>query len=274
MGRIEFITFVKSYMTPPCPLAGTTMVSNLAGFLVMHYLFVWLALAGWMLARARGDASLSALALMVVVGTATGFVPLSMAIPGGSAYYFSNVSTLAALPIVMALAGAVDAPAPSRMRMLAAILLTAAIGGALVSGIPYVSRRMASVDRSVPDLSRETSVTPYVRQLQQVALSDRGRSLVYIAKEEVGYWNGQPIDCTRMGVLIPAVSRRPALYGVPAEECRTRVPRDFPRYESIFESASRPRIPEPELCSETRRLGYDGYFDVRRDRTSYIVCTR
>lgn len=270
---LQFLAFVDSYMTSRCSLAGASFGSRVAAFLVAHYAFLWLAVAGWLLARHTGPRQRET-DVVVAAGVAAvvGFIPLSMTIAAGGAFYFSNVATFAALPLVLALGADATGPAARRSRLFAVATLLAAGGGALVFGVPFVSGRL---DRLAKLSFRvDAPVTPYVRHLRAIWSEAPRRTLVYIAKEERDYWDAQPVDCTRMSMLIPAVSGRPALYGVPENACRERVARPLPRYEPVFEISSVPRIPKAELCAETRRLGYDRYIDVRRDAVHQVDCAR
>ena len=270
-GRLQFLTFVDSYMTASCSLAGATFVSRIAAFLVAHYAFLWVAVAGWLLAR-RSRPSVLETDVMVaaMVAAVVGFIPLSMAIPGGGAFYFSNVATFAAMPLFLTLGANVTEPAGTRARLFAVTILIAAGAGALVYGVPFVAERLERL--AAMKYPTTAPVTPYIRHLQAIRDAAPQRALVYIAKEERDYWDAQPVDCTRMSLLIPAVSSYPALYGVPERKCRERVERVFPRYEPVFDAASRLRIPEAELCAETRRLGYETYVDVRQSGIRHVAC--
>lgn len=272
VGRIEFLTFVDNYMTPRCALAGSSFGSRVAAFLVAHYAFLWLAIAAWMVGPRHSRASADTeIVVAAAVAAVVGFIPLSMAIPGGGAYYFSNVATFAALPIVLALGADAFGSSGRRGAILSSAALVAALGGAVVSGAPFVTERLRRL--ATATYRTDAPVAPYVRQLRHIRDDAPVRSLVYIAKGERDYWEAQPVDCTRMAVLIPAVSGLPALYGVPERACTQRVDRPYPRYDDVFEVGSRLAVAEAELCAETRRLGYEDYIDVRRTGARRVVCT-
>ncbi|HXG87660.1 MAG TPA: hypothetical protein VNJ02_04925 [Vicinamibacterales bacterium] len=271
----DFLVFGDKYFGQACTVPIGTPGSS-AWFVAYHFFFAWLALGLTWLAKSPDDRS-QRRDVMVVLGVLilAGFVPLSNDIPGGSAAYFSNVTTIFAIAVTAArlTAGTARGILPPDARG-AATLLVAALGViGLVCFFPAQARRtIAGLASPAGDSASTTSgVTPYVRELQRLATAAPRDALVYIDKAEHAFWTITP-DCTRAAVLIPALSERPALFGLPDAACAQRIGRDYQPYADVGVAASAEHIPTTVLCAETRRLGFARVFAVTAERASEILC--
>jgi hypothetical protein len=205
---------------------------------------------------------------------------------GGNVYFFSNVAMFVALPyLLVVLSRQLSTPVwkfGGGGWWCSAAVAAAGVGGILIHGgscLTSWSERL-----SISGVPAKSEFAAYVRHLLEVRDDPSTRDfLVYIAKEEHGFWDGAPpsyFGCTSF--FIPAVSERAALFGLPIpnlEEERKRQGRrrNLSRsqsgfcpggycYESYsresYELGSSPRVSEALLEEETRRLGFKGYIDL------------
>lgn len=154
------------------------------------------------------------------------------------------------------------------LSTVAGILMWAGVTGAVAFGIPY---GRTGFNRLATNAALEHPQTPfasYVRSLREIRDDPRTvKYLIYIAKDQDGFWRSKDsghwpdIGCNELPVLATAVAERAAIYGFGPSWCKPSF--FFTGFNhTLFESSGRIRIPQSELLTEAKRLGYAGYIDV------------
>ncbi len=271
----NLLVFADRYFDQTCPVPFGRPAGG-AWFLAYHFFFAWLALGlTWLAAGPAARDRRPTLMLTLAALVLAGFVPLSLDIPGGSAFYFSNVTTIFAIAVTSAhLAAAITSDQPRLWPWWPLAIGVGTLGVAgLAAFFPSQARRTieALATPAAPADGANSAVIPYVREFQRLATSAPRDALVYVDKAEEGFWKLEP-DCTRAALLIPALSGRPALFGLPDTECRQRIGRDYRPYAAVADAVSAENIPDGVLCTETRRLGFARVFTVKAEGALEIVC--
>jgi hypothetical protein len=87
--------------------------------------------------------------------------------------------------------------------------------------------------------------------------------LVYIGKDENKFWSEHNFN-PKLPFMIPAISERPAIYGLPGPQFSGNL-YYWPYYDrGIFETGSANGIAEDKLLQEAKRLGFKGYIDLTK----------
>jgi hypothetical protein len=268
----------------------------MARFSGVHFLYSWLffltaaAIGWWRRAEwpKHKEAWVLNLGALLAGLVAIAILPVrSKGGIGGDVYYFSNPAMFVALPwLLIVLSNQLASLSPGRGGRgwwCGAIVVVALVCGDVVHGPRYLGawRKRVVAEPVVP---ATPDFPKYVTNLLQIRddASTRG-FLVYIAKEEHDFWaGGQPAYFGQVSLLIPAISERAAIYGLPtpdyAEVEKRKAKRanldfkdsgffpqgyGYPAYErELYEAGAVPRVPSAALEAETRRLGFKGYIDV------------
>ena len=277
-----FLAFERSYFPPACVAMETPLALRQAAFTGYHYFFVWLAFVLLAMHAMRGTferGRLRALTLILTVVAIGGFVPLSMSLMAGGAFFFSNTATFTGMAILVGLlvrlvedqrastAGGRALPS----RIVTAAILVWGIGGLALYYPGQVRRAWDAIAVEAATPFADGPFTPYARHLESISETAPRDYLVYVGKDQEGFWQLAP-DCTRAGMLIPALAERPGLYALPSAECRDLIQRDYHAYLDKTDASGALRIPHEQLCAETRALGFRGYVDVRRDGAEAHAC--
>jgi hypothetical protein len=212
--RIEPLHFVEKYSflgrsigsarealavggLPPAK-TGMLAVAAVASFLVLHYLWSWLVVA---LSCRRGGLPAmlgSPTVLLSLAAVAAGLpVALLLAIPGGSAFYFSNVALFVALPAVVAL----SAQTLRRALIAPVVLGLGAVAAAALMGWKGLT---AYASRGWDNQPRRNS--PLVETL---TLARDTTPAGAILRPAPGDLNQNPVGrCSAKPFVFPAVSER------------------------------------------------------------------
>lgn len=203
----------KSLFDGRIPAASVFIKASIAiaSFLMMHYLTCWIVLVRESFAvRLRGLLFAPA-SLYVASSLAAGlFFGLLFEIPGGSAYYFTNIAFFVCIPFLVFYAKeilSVAASWKSRVR-LAAIVVILAISA------PGLAK--ASIASSI---HRHDAVsTNFIDSLVQIRNQSNSRSIFSANSQSLEL---NPVErCTARPFVYPAVSERPWLQVVPSiPEC-------------------------------------------------------
>jgi len=275
----EFMYFIAAYM-PGDIIArfGGALAAFVFNF--MHYFFVWVALSValiYYLTDRESYKGICRIALFAAIAAAIGFVSMSMPIAGGSNYYFSNISMFISIPVILSLKHYVSRDTRETKShaatIAAATIMLFGICGSLYYGIPHVANGIQRLSRQVDVAKSDAPVSGYTGQLQRISEDSSTKNcLVYIAIKEKDYWD-RDSQCGRPPLLIPALSGRPALFGLPLKSCMRDDYFLFNKFdERIIEESAIADIPAQSLCQETRKLGFDGYVEVTSSSYATIVC--
>ncbi|MCX6355557.1 MAG: hypothetical protein NTZ78_11745 [Candidatus Aureabacteria bacterium] len=275
----EFMHFMTAYM-PGDIIArlGTAVAVLVLNF--MHYFFVWVALSValiYYLTDRESYERICRIALFMAIAAVIGFVSMSMPIGGGSGYYFSNVSMFISIPVILSLKHYISRDTRETKShaatIAAAAIILFGICGSLCYGIPYVANGIQRLSRQVEVAKSDAPVSGYTGQLQRISEDNSTKNcLVYIPKKEKDYWD-RDSQCGRPALLIPALSERPALFGLPSKSCMSDGYFLFNKFdERIIEESAAPDIQTQTLCRETRRLGFDGYVEATSSSYARIGC--
>ncbi len=278
-NNFEFLYLAGSqYLSQHIVDRGRTIASVV--YILVHYFFVWISmliLLTYYLLDKNEFESIKKLSLFLVLVTVVGFIPLSMPMFVTSCYYFSNISMFVAMPIILSLKRYVSKEAFITGSRRAAIIMVSifalGISGSFYYGVPYLKDVVEALYNQIDVVSATTPATGYVRQLQEISTDASTKSfLVYIAKQETDFWDTDGL-CERRPFVIPAVSERPALFGLPSNTCERAVYFGYEKYsKALFDEASLARINPERLCQETLKLGFDGYVDVTSSSYDSIRC--
>lgn len=266
-------TYLNSSLISQFGRSGSCIV-----FLFTHYFFVWLSLLlmimYYFFNRTAFD-SLRKMLLFLIVVTLSGFIPLSLPIPGGSGYYFSNISMFFAIPIILSCKNYISKEAvTSNLRGIAVVtiaIVLCGLYGSLNYGIPYLMKEIGNIEKQKTQITVSSSITPYIRQLKSISRNNGLENfLVYIPKQEAGFWSDSDSISIKNAFLIPAISGRPALFGLPHAKRRGY---GYDSYsKTLFNEARSDEISHERLCEETRRLGFEGYITVGSSSYEIVKC--
>lgn len=312
-GIFEPAFFFNNYFdleTCELQILGGVYPALQISFFYHHFYFVWIglllltALYLWNPARfIHGVEWLVVWFTFIILG----LLSVNLSISGGSGYYISNVGMFLALPVILASANIFSSDTleiiyRTRMRVVdlllhgagqavlnraywrpfwrsaaagvVIIVCTYGVLGCFLNGLPLMT--LVELPR-LNDRGRgfETLMGGYIRQLQAISTDPSTRHyLVYIPKRHTAYW--QDVRCERPSFAIPAVSGRPALFGLPLKNCRVEILPETGELEfmgSTFPAYLAQPEPTPEqLCEETRRLGFAGYLEVSHEDVTRMEC--
>jgi hypothetical protein len=175
-----------------------------------------------------------------------------------------------ALPFILIrlatpLSGAALENVNPRSKIVPQIILILGCVGLLLSGPLYFQGIKQKTSWSVGAV-QDIVFRDYITQLKEIQQSTATKNLaVYVAKEESGFWMSAG-NCKGKGFLIPAVSERSALFGLPDKIACDIKDYGFEDYsQAAYRLSAMPRIPHAELLEEAKRLGFAGYVDVTRN---------
>lgn len=123
---------------------------------------------------------------------------------------------------------------------------------------------------------------PYLAQLTRVRETSTRDYMVYIPKTERAFWDNQDDkytpwrghQCIKMPFMIPIVSARPAVFGLPdpAKKCYTFV-RGYETYsEDAYLDSSVKKHSDRTVCQEVRRLGFRGFYRISMNDARRVDC--
>ena len=278
--KFEFIYIAKQYLNPSV-IDQFGRLGSLIVFFFTHYFFVLLSILLFVMYYFFNRNSfdrLKKMFLFLIIATLAGFFPLCMPISGGGGYYFSNISMFFAIPIILSCKNYISKEAfTSNLRGIAVVttlIVLYGMYGSLKYGTPYLKSeigRLAELGRIV-GIVGSSPVTPYIRQLKSIGENDGLKKfLVYIPKQETNFWgNSDSLLSKRRAFVIPVVSGRPALFGLPHAK---RYGYGYDSYsKTLFNEADSDKISHERLCEETRRLGFEGYIMVSSSTYEIVKC--
>lgn len=278
--KFEYLEFFRSYvrgLSPQAPSTGSLsdpwFRKELFRFFVVHFFFSWisfalLANACWFFSPGR-FLRRSAL-LFNAAALAAGLIAvIVLALPAGAVYYFTNVSMFIAFPFILANMGQAFSEWRSRPRAWRRLVLPLLVLVFAVHDLPKQGRALvlAGIKKSetLPATADRDVYAAYLGQLRAIQRSQLPFDmLVYIAKENTGFWGARTTAaCKAQSFVIPALSERPALFGL-VDKSRCEVAYyGFNKYpERAYLVGAESRVSETELLAETSRLGFKGYIDV------------
>jgi len=275
--QFDFLYFATTYLKPSVTdqLGG---LGSLIVFFFTHYFFVMssiLLLVMYFFLNRNSFGRLRKMFLFLIIVTLAGFFPLCIPLAGGGGYYFSNISMFLAIPIMLSCKNYISKEAfRSNLRGIAVvttIIVLFGMYGSLNYGIPYLMREISTVEKQKDYIIDSSAIAPYISQLKAIeANNSLEKYLVYIPKQETDFWSDSDPISTKRAFMIPAVSGRPALFGLPFGDAKGGY-YGYKNYsETLFDEARLDKISHERLCEETRRLGFEGYIVV--SAASYERC--
>jgi len=168
-------------------------------FIVIHFILSWIVMAQ-LHAKLRQLAFKSPMFLYVGATILAGlFVAVFLKIPGGSAYYITNISLFFALPSCAAVLGySIGKLSTARFKSFSSIMLLALV---------FIDIRVFLNKGLIDSHEAEIPPNPLVTRLE--AIRDN-QSLDHIWHSPKGSNEGNPIRlCTAQPFLFPAISERP-----------------------------------------------------------------
>jgi len=270
--------YIASHYLDPSVTGQLGELGSLVVFSFTHYFFVWLSLLlvtmYYLFNRTAFD-NLRKMFLFLIIVTLSGFIPLSLPISGGGGFYFSNISMFFAIPIIISCKNYISKEAfRSNLRGIAVVttvIVLFGMYGGLNYGRSYLMKEIHVLEKQKDQITGSSSMTPYIRQLKAIGENDSlEKFLVYIPKQETNFWSDS--DSTRRAFVIPAISGRPALFGLPL--CYAGAEgRGYGSYNTaLFDEARLNKISHERLCEETRRLGFEGYIMVSSPSYEIVRC--
>jgi len=274
--NFEFLSYAKLHLNQSVNEQFGELESLII-FFFTHYFFVLLSIIlvtmYYYYDRSSFD-RLKEMFLFLIVVSLVGFMPLSIkGMP--SVFYFTNISMFVAIPIILSSKNYISKEAFTSNLKGIAVATTAIVlfgmYGSLNNGIPYLMREIGKVEKQKARIIRSSSITPYIRQLKYINKKNSLKKyMVYISKQEVDFWSDSDPISIKNAFIIPAISGRPALFGLPhAKRCGY----GYDEYnKALFIEAHSDRISHERLCKETRKLGFNGYIMVGSSSYDIIDC--
>ena len=289
----EPLHFIKKHVGLPLFLgyAGEghmRLFLQILTFFTGHFVFSHVAVIAcgllWLtpLWRERFPAWLiSGIAVAGVVGVVPGML---LNIIGGSAYYFSNVSQLMALPLLLILpsvmaeviqidrlrfsfAGSATAFSQFGQKFikLSGNIRTAVIGAGVFFTLHFIFAFIPSIPRTIWGAKilaynmMKDHTAPFtggfISKLQKIRYDKSTRDMmVYVPRTEKAFWASQ--SCDRIGFIIPVISERSAIRGLPSLECTMNqwyTERDLEALERSQVTAT-----DEQIKQEALQLGFSG----------------
>lgn len=272
----EFLYFAKLHLNQAVneQFGG---VGSLIVFFLTHYFFVLLSIVlvimYYFFDRNSFD-RLKMTFLFLIVVTFVGFLPLCLS--DISARYFSNISMFFAISIILSCKNYISKEAfTSNLRGIAVVttvMVLFGMYGSLNYGRAYLIKVIGKLEKQKERITRPSkSITPYIRQLKSISGNDGLKKfLVYIPKQEADFWSDSDGTSIRNAFTIPAISGRPALFGLPHAKRRGYGYESYSK--TLFNEARSDKICHERLCEETKRLGFEGYITVGSSSYEIINC--
>jgi hypothetical protein len=239
-------------------------------FLTIHFFYVWFALIMMSLSFKTGSMQYrfhKKMLLFLIIATTYGGTALFIKGLDSGIYYFTNISMFLAVPLIVSGANNIFDVTRFRLKrnyasLVYICLFCSGLIGFLFKGIPYFKTRLDQLSTIRMNINTESVYAPYVRYLEEIRDDKTTREyLVYLAKDQTDYWKEiDPSSSRKMAFMIPAISQRPAIYGLPVS---AGILYGFACYDKeTFKTGSASRLSEEQLKQEAKRLGYRGYIDV------------
>jgi len=187
-------------------------------------------------------------------------------------YYFSNVSMFAALIFLLSyLKLPEEQTEPGRFRNPLRIVYALIFAGGILGGIfntPFYLLECLKDGRTARRYQPCTVFAPYVKSLQMIRADKSTRGYcIYIAKDQHHFWELFP---THAPLMVPSLSERPALYGLPATNIfDQRFSLHYP--QSLVREGEMLRFSREFLLAKTKKLGFAGYIDVRSNAVERVA---
>ncbi len=188
-------------------------------------------------------------------------------IEGGSGYTFGNMSQFMAMPFLLCVFIFLK-------KKFSSVTLKLLIFLFFLFSFFYTPKIiMNGVTSFVSDISQKTPTTElsvYIEKLEKIRNDPHSlKAVIHIPRKELDFWNSSFPICRKVGLIIPAVSERPALYGWPSNECYGFL--CGPRFHSngLCEK-SKGVFTDEELLTETKRLGFNRVYVVTSKETRIL----
>lgn len=271
---MQIFSFARKYGSVSGTFQDLQFWISLLRFLTIHFIYTWLLLglalvSGWF---GKNKSPIGNLGITLnIIALLYGLIAMwKLNLFSGAEYYFSNISMFVALPFLALILGQ-NLSIPFKEGILKAkwwgsmLVIALGLSGAIFYTKPYL------IDRGLGKLTAEAEMkqidngsSNYIRQLLEIQSDPSTKNyLVYIAKAETGFWNVE--NWQKAIFLIPAISERPAIYGLPdpvlfMDRVNSYGVESYS--QNIFDVAAANRIPHNLLAAEARKLGFKGYINV------------
>ncbi len=260
---MRFFAFLRSYV--PLHLLPYHLIVYF-GFLVFYAMIRvrQVQMISWeSLKQAFRNHKILDLEILLLIA-AFGVLPgLFMMIPNGSAHYFSDISVRLAVPLILAQSGWITQHLYS-MRLIGRRILipfilfilgwkTASLDGFYIKGNLVLRREIRSDLSESSLIKKRNSFLIRLRELDQLPLAEKKRTLIHVAKSDSVFWNhflGHESP-QNLSLLVPAVTGIAMLDGLPPDTIKTA-------YYGFGGYKKRERHPEgkKELCRAAFDIGF------------------
>ena len=270
--QIEFFHFFKNFV------ANSNFLFTVPMFFLFHLFFSNLVMIGYIFRADYQESWYRWLVPGIVLSAILGVIPgILLNIPGGSAYYFSNVSQLMALPILIILFIKLTDELPhqiTKFNTYQSITSIIAVGYFMFAFYPSANKILSSTKSLIKDMRRDSTVpyhSHFIERLQKIRNDSSTRDMmVYLPHSEQSFWsleNPCMIICMQ-----PAISERAAIRSLPAPACLAELGNSFHAldYDSgLLESSQHP-ISNDQLLKEAHELGFKGVIILGENGTQII----
>jgi len=225
-GAIKLLSFIKVYVKSDLPLLLRVPI-----FLIMHFSFAVIGIfVIWnnkILVNHRAPFP-NWYFLALIASTLLGMlIILSAAIPGGSAYYFSNVPMFIGLPVFVYIFDAIliiifrpilSIRSQSYIHMAGVFLVGMFIIVMAFNTVVSIASGAKVFLHNVRLAPINSRLAPFIISLRAIRSDPASKdTVVYIPKTEGNFWKS--LSCNATSYFIPAISERPALYAWPDPGC-------------------------------------------------------
>lgn len=219
-------------------------------FLIIHFLFSWVAIYSILLYRDINNAIPIWYKLTLIFSLLVGIFFITLYyIQGGSNYYFSNISMFLSLPILILYFEYILLKIKKKYYLFILILFFI-----LIYTPSVINGSIKAYLNGLRSIRHETPISYYINELELLAKERNvSEALIYIPRSEEQFWGA--LDCRTMPFIIPAISGIPTIYAWPKSECFDWL--CGPRFHSNgLCGISGDSFKDSQLLYEASRLGF------------------
>lgn len=219
--NIELFDYIKKYGGLNDGLSNIKYLAILTQFFVLHFFSAWLALMLLFLLPKNVHSKKSAQLILIGFLFASMLACIFIKLPIMTVVYFTMPSVFFGAVFFVGLCSAAWEEAVSKkIKIVLCLIFGMGLIGLFVNDIQYHSSKWRGLSKNIQKQKAENlPLKPYITYLNKIRHSGDKNCAVYIPKKETEFWSEESYYKVR-AMLIPAISERPALYGLPinAEE--------------------------------------------------------